>query len=166
MRTIGHLTVLLAISLFAAAAPTPVVNSTQINYSTNQITVSGNNFSPGGGGTPAATFNSNAIPLVSFTNTVIVATLPAGTVPGTYRLRVTNKAGNFYEFDVTFGAIGPQGPIGFQGPPGPTGPSGATGATGAQGPQGPPGSPRTTRSAGGGASPDSTEGCSSSMVRT
>ena len=62
--------------------------------------------------------------------------MPAGTQAGSYRLKITNSQGNFYEFDVTYGAVGPQGPIGFTGPQGPQGPQGATGATGAAGPAG------------------------------
>src|ERR1700730_16204262 len=73
--------VLLVSPLFAAAAP--IVNSTLINYTTNQITVDGKNFSPSGGA-PTVLFNAvNLGPLVSFTNQTIVANLPSGTQPGT-----------------------------------------------------------------------------------
>jgi hypothetical protein len=134
-------TVMLA-SLFAAAA-TPVVNNSTINYgvSPNQITIAGSGFSPQGK-TPTVLFNNLTLPLVSFTDTQIIATLPAGTQAASYRLRTTNSQGNFYEFDVTYGAVGPQGPMGPQGatgPAGPQGPQGPTGATGAAGLQGPPG---------------------------
>jgi Collagen triple helix repeat (20 copies) len=88
--------------------------------------------------------NINVAPLVSSSNSQIVAQLPSATVPGTYRLRITNSQGNSYEFDVTYGAVGPQGPIGPQGltgAAGAQGPPGPTGATGAIGPQGPAGAP-------------------------
>ncbi|MGA3194981.1 MAG: IPT/TIG domain-containing protein, partial [Terriglobales bacterium] len=130
--------VLLLTSLLAAAAPQPVVNSDIINYgvSPNEITINGSAFSTSGTA-PTVLFNNiNVAPLVSFTNKQIVARLPAGTPAGSYRLRITNSQGNFYEFDVTCGATGPQGPQGAIGPAGPQGPQGAQGATGPNGPQG------------------------------
>ena len=143
MRYFVLLFVLLLSSAHALAAPVPVVNSATINYITNQITINGQNFSAGIA--PIVLFNgADLAPLVSFTNLKIVANLPLSTPAGTYRLRVTNSAGNAYEFDATFGAVGPQGPIGPQGPvgvtgpAGPSGPAGPTGATGPTGPQGPP----------------------------
>jgi hypothetical protein len=125
---------LLLTPMFAVAAPsvTPLVNSSTINYSLspNQITIIGTSFSPTGVA-PTVLFNNiNVAPLVSSSNSQIVAQLPSATVPGTYRLRITNSQGNSYEFDVTYGAVGPQGPIG---------PQGLTGAAGAQGPPGPTG---------------------------
>jgi hypothetical protein len=131
--------VLLFVSSFAAAA-TPVVNSSVINYSAapNQITIAGSGFSPQGK-TPTVLFNNVNLTVVSFSDTQIVANLPTGTQAASYRLRVTNSQGNFYEFDVTYGAVGPQGPMGPQGATGPAGPQGPTGATGATGPVGPTG---------------------------
>lgn len=129
--------VLLLTSLFAAAA-TPVVNNSTIDYTAQQITISGSGFSPKGIA-PAVLFNNVAITPVSFSDSQIVAPVPSGTVPGSYRLRITNSQGNFYEFDLTYGAVGPQGPIGPQGATGSTGPIGPQGPTGATGPAGPAG---------------------------
>ncbi len=141
MRYCALPVVLLLGSLFAAAA-TPLVNNSEINYTSNQITINGQGFS----NNPVVLFNAiNLAPLVSATPQKIVANLPAATAPGTYRLNITNNAGNIYEFDVTFGAVGPQGPIGpmgIQGPQGFTGqqgPAGPQGALGSPGPVGPPG---------------------------
>src|SRR5215467_5456955 len=133
---------LLLTPLFAAAA-TPIVNSSTINYGVNpnQITVIGSGFSPQNKA-PVVLFNNVTVPVLSFADTQIVASLPAGTSAGSYRLRITNSQGNFYEFDVTYGAVGPQGPMGLIGPTGargPAGPQGPAGATGATGPQGPVG---------------------------
>jgi hypothetical protein len=125
-------------SLFTAAS-TPVVNNNSINYSTQQITINGSGFDPKGIA-PTVLFNNVAITPVSFSDSQIVAPVPSGTVAGSYRLRITNSQGNLYEFDTTFGAVGPQGPIGPQGLTGPTGPAGPQGPTGAPGPQGPQGS--------------------------
>ena len=118
---------LLIFSSPLAAATPPVVNSTSIDYSSNQITIVGQSFAPTGVA-PIVTFGSGNLVLVSFTSQTIVARLPVGTVAGSYRLRVTQNSGSlaYYELSVTFGAVGPQGPIGptgSQGPAGPMGPS-------------------------------------------
>src|SRR5215467_2555038 len=130
---------LLLTPLFAAAA-TPIVNSSTINYGVNpnQITVIGSGFSPQNKA-PVVLFNNVTVPVLSFADTQIVASLPAGTSAGSYRLRITNSQGNFYEFDVTYGAIGPQGPMGLIGPTGATGPAGPQGPAGPTGPAGPSG---------------------------
>ncbi|MFY9561698.1 MAG: LamG-like jellyroll fold domain-containing protein [Terriglobales bacterium] len=129
--------VLLLSSLFAAAS-VPVVNNSSINYTAQQITINGSGFSPKGTA-PTVLFNNIVIPPLSFSDLQVVAPVPSGTVAGSYRLRITNSQGNFYEFDVTYGAVGPQGPIGPQGATGPMGPAGAAGPAGPQGPQGPAG---------------------------
>jgi Collagen triple helix repeat (20 copies)/IPT/TIG domain len=144
MRHFALITVMLFGSLVATAA-TPVVNNSTLTYTSapNQITINGSGFSPQGK-VPTVLFNNASLsPLVSFSDTQIVANLPAGTQAASYRLRITNSQGNYYEFSVTYGAVGPQGPMGPQGAAGPAGPTGATGptgamgATGSQGPEGP-----------------------------
>jgi hypothetical protein len=133
-------TLMVSASVFAAAA-TPVVNNSTINYtlSPRQIAISGSGFSPQGKA-PTVLFNNISLtPLVSFSDAQIIANLPAGTQSASYRLRVTNSQGNAYEFDVTYGAVGPQGPIGPQGLQGLTGATGPQGPQGLTGPQGPPG---------------------------
>lgn len=142
MRHLAYFGVVVLSSLFAAAA-TPVVNNSVINYGVtpNQITINGSGFQPQSAA-PTVLFNNSTLTVVSFTNMQVVANLPSGTSAGSYRLRITNSQGNFYEFDVTYGAVGPQGPVGPQGAigaTGPAGPQGTTGATGPTGPQGPPG---------------------------
>ncbi|MGA9585283.1 MAG: IPT/TIG domain-containing protein [Terracidiphilus sp.] len=134
---------LLAVSVSAA----PTVQSGTINYVTNQVTLTGTNFVPGKP-KPTILFNGAALAVVSATNTQVIATLPTGLTPGTFNLTLTNSAGNSVEFDMTYGAIGPQGPagpagpagaqglVGPIGPAGPAGPRGLTGAPGAPGPDG------------------------------
>src|SRR5207237_5921182 len=87
-----------------------------INYSIspNQITINGSGFSPQGR-VPTVSFNNVPLILVSFSDVQIIANLPSGTQAASYRLRVTNSQGNSYEFDVTYGAVGPQGPPGHTG---------------------------------------------------
>jgi hypothetical protein len=130
---------LLAISASAA----PVVQSGIINYVTNQVTLTGTNLEPGKA-KPTVLFNGTSLTVTFFSNTQVVATLPTGLTPGTFNLTLTNSAGNSVEFDMSYGAIGPQGPAGLAGPTGaqgPAGPSGPTGPTGPRGLTGAPGAP-------------------------
>jgi hypothetical protein len=130
--------ILLMSSFAIAVSPVmPIVNNSTIDYGLNRITINGSGFRPATAA-PTVQFNNANLILVSSTNTQIVANLTT-TQAGDYRLRVTNSQGNFYEFAVTYGAVGPQGPIGPQGPTGATGPAGPTGPQGPEGPQGPTG---------------------------
>jgi len=131
--TIATVIIFLGISAWGAAS-LPVVKNTFINYGVNpsQITINGSAFSTTGIA-PTILFNNVGLAQfgpVSFSNTQTVASSPPSTQPGSYRLRITNSQGNVYEFDVTYGAVGPQGPTGTQGPIGPAGATGAAGAAG------------------------------------
>jgi hypothetical protein len=142
MRRIVTAVLLLFVPLVAFAA-VPVVNSGTINYQTNQITLTGTGFEPAKT-KPTVQFNGTTLAVVSFSNTQVVATLPAAVTPGTFNLTVTNSQGNGVDFNMTYGPTGPQGPAGpagAAGAQGPAGPAGATGATGAQGPRGLTGAP-------------------------
>jgi hypothetical protein len=139
MRPTAALFLLVLAPLFAVAA-TPAVNSGTINYSTSQITLTGSGFEPNKA-KPTVAFNGSALTISTFSNTQVVATLPTGLTPGTFDLTVTNSQGNSVDFNMTYGATGPQGPAGPAGPQGPAGLSGATGATGAPGPRGLTGAP-------------------------
>jgi len=86
------------------------------------------------------TLEGTPLTVVSNNDTLIVVNLPAGTVPGTYLLRVIQQVAggpfggrNAAAFNATVGEMGPVGP---QGPAGPAGPQGVPGP---QGPQGIPG---------------------------
>ena len=111
------------------ATVTPAVNGVKINYSSNEITITGSNFVPASTA-PTVSFNGTKQTLVSDSNSSIVAHLPTGLAAGTFNLTVKNSEGTSFVFDVTYGASGPQGP---QGPEGPQGPAGPTGPTGPQG---------------------------------
>jgi hypothetical protein len=63
-------------------------------------------------------FNGIALPLDSFSNTQIVATVPAAAPSGIFSLTFTNSQGNSSTFDMTYGVSGPQGPKGPAGTPG------------------------------------------------
>ena len=117
---------------FAAALPVLTVNSAAINYGANQVTINGSNFEVSKKA-PTLLFNGAPLTVNTFTNSQIVAALPAGTTAGTYAMIVANAIGEFNAFDLTYGAAGPQGP---QGPPGATGATGPQGLLGNPGPAG------------------------------
>jgi hypothetical protein len=133
------LALLLAAALPAVADDFPI-NRVEVDFAILQIEIHGSGF---GTAAPNVTLEGVPLALVSNNDTLIVATLPAGTVPGTYLLRVGKAAGGgpfggqgSASFHVTVGAVGPQGP---QGPAGPAGPQGVPGPPGPQGVQGVPG---------------------------
>lgn len=103
--------------------PTPVVNSTTIDYSVNpnRLTIMGSGFS-----TPTVTFGGTNLAIVSTSPTQIVATLPATVAAGSYNLVVVvglpgqkvPAGSTTVSFNLTYGAVGPQGvtgPMGLQG---------------------------------------------------
>jgi hypothetical protein len=120
---------------FGAGIPILTLNSATINYANNQVTFAGTAFEPLKK-TPTVLFSGAPLAIVSFSNTQIVATLPAGTKAGTYSVFVANSLGELMPFVLTYGATGPQGLIG---PQGLSGPQGATGLQGIPGPAGPAG---------------------------
>lgn len=120
-----------------AAATSPRIFATVVNYSKGQVNIAGQNFSPSGLA-PTVYFATTQLALVSFSNLGITATLPVGFSPATYSLTVVNSNSQVATFDVTLGAVGPMGP---QGPPGTPGVQGPPGQQGLQGPPGPPGTP-------------------------
>jgi len=125
-------------SLFGTVVSAPVVNNGTINYATNRVTLNGSGFEPANTA-PSVQLNGSALKIVSFGIAQIVATLPANTVAGSYRLTVTNSQGAATVFDLTYGTTGPQGPVGPEGVTGPKGPAGVQGPTGPTGPRGPAG---------------------------
>lgn len=115
-----------------APPPSLQIRSAEPDFQNSVITIQGENF---GTGTPLVFLGSQQLAVISSSDTVIVASLPA--MPsGTYQLLVSggHAATQNNSLDVTLGAVGPQGPQGAPGPQGPQGP------TGPQGPQGPAGS--------------------------
>ena len=118
--------------------PPPDIYTVTLDYTTNQITISGNNFSPFGG-TPTVTFCGTFLITTVVQNTVIVGYIPPGLVAETCDLEIVNGTLSSGEFGVTIGTVGPPGPTGPAGPPGPTGPMGASGPAGPAGPEGPTG---------------------------
>lgn len=126
---------------FAAALPIISISRATINYSNNQVTFNGSGFAPSKK-SPTVLFSGSALTVVSYSDTQIVAALPANTVPGNFTVLIVNSFGEFFPYELTYGSAGPQGPMGPQGPQGQAGaagPAGPQGAQGLQGPQGPQG---------------------------
>ena len=113
-----------------AAADGFVINRVEVDDPAGQIDIFGTGF---GADQPVVTLEGIPVVVVSHTATEIVVTMPAGTVPGTYLLTVSQVpsgpfgGGASSDFYVTVGAEGPQGPQGVPGPAGPTGPQGPPG---------------------------------------
>lgn len=122
-----------------------IISNTQVNTSTNTITITGGGFSSKV--KPTVYLGGTNLVVSSFSATSIVASLGSVTAPGTYLLAVTSGI-TFAAADVTLGAAGAQGPIGPQGLTGATGPQGLPGLTGATGATGPTGATGATGSQG------------------
>ena len=107
--------------------------------SPHQLIIRGTGFGPW---QPVVTVATLPALVLSYTNTVVVAEIPAAvdTVPGVYVLTLTTGPDFFLnqtQLDITLvGASGTAGGTGSQGATGPTGPAGATGLRGATGPTG------------------------------
>jgi hypothetical protein len=110
-----------------------IINSAQVNLSTNTIAISGSNF---GNQLPEVSLDATSLVVTAFGPAKIQANMPVGFVPGSYRLVVTAGGGSsrFGSMDVTVGAVGPQGLQGSQGPPGTQGKPGPQGPAGVAGP--------------------------------
>jgi hypothetical protein len=121
---------------FGAGIPILTLNSATINYTNNQVTLLGTSFEPLKK-TPTVLFSGTPLPIVTFSNTQIVAALPADMTAGTYSVFVANSLGEVVPFVLTYGATGPQGPAGAKGATGATGPQGVPGPAGPTGPEGP-----------------------------
>ena len=116
------------------AAQKPLIVSTDANFQTNQITVTGSNF---GTPEPYLTLDGHAATVVTHTPTTVVIDIPSNLAPGAYLLTLKNMSDDLTgSFAVTLGSVGPQGAQGSQGPQGPHGPQGPQGAQGQQGPRG------------------------------
>ncbi len=139
---------LFAPCLFGANTPkAPVILSGTINYVSNQLTLTGSGFEPTKR-EPVVKFNGNNLILVSANDAQIVAQLPAVVVPGTFDVTITPNGCESIDFNMTFGAVGPQGPMGIPGANGAPGTAGAPGPPGPQGLQGLMGNPGPTGPAG------------------
>jgi len=96
---------------------------------------------------PTVVVGGNALEVLSYSSTTIVARLPSDLPPASYLLSITSFAkvrdtvGTRSAFHVTFGAGGSEGPAGPAGAPGPQGIQGIPGLPGAKGDTGATGTP-------------------------
>src|SRR5262249_35370091 len=123
----------------AFSQTTPLIVAAEANFKVSppQIIITGTNF---GAVSPTVTFSGTTLAIQTFSQTSVLATLPAGIMPGAYLLTLRNNelaSKPVTLFDVTVGAAGPAGPTGAVGPLGPAGPSGSQGPAGPQGTPGP-----------------------------
>ena len=123
---------------FLAAAPGSaefVISRVEVDDLAGQIHIHGVGF---GIDVPLVTLEGAPLTVLGNTPTEVLAALPAGTVPGTYLLKMlqTGPMGPFGGREVVtfYAAIGAEGPAGPQGVPGPAGPQGADGPIGPPGP--------------------------------
>jgi len=107
----------------AAHAQTAIV-SAAANSNLTAITITGRALEPVSG-PPLVSLGGQRLTVVSFSNTQISASLPAGLTAGSYDLSVTARGSA--NFDLTIGVSGSPGPPGPAGPAGPAGPQGAPG---------------------------------------
>jgi hypothetical protein len=137
LKTLFRVWVLAAfIFLFASANAAPVISQATINYSNDQITLSGKNLVYGTK-IPKVVFDGADLMVIGTPTKIAITAQLNGVGPGTYEVRVVNPYevrvvnpyGTSNKFEVTY-ATGPQGPMGPQGPQGPAGPAGATGPAG------------------------------------
>jgi hypothetical protein len=128
--TILALSFLLSSSL-RADGPPPLLVVTSVSVQGNVLVIRGQGF---GQVAPQVTLGGVGLSEVARVSASEVrATLPEGTAPGSYLLKVARNPAKhpFYLFDVTIGAVGPMGPRGTKGD---------KGDQGDPGPQGTPGS--------------------------
>jgi hypothetical protein len=93
-------------SLNAGTADAPAIASATVDYAANQVTITGSNFSPAGA-PPTVAVESATLTLVSFTNQMAAAILPAGWATGSYLLAVTNSDKQTGVYRMTLAAAPP-----------------------------------------------------------
>jgi hypothetical protein len=76
--------------LAATADETPAILSATVDYTGNQLTITGENFSPNGEA-PTVAIDSATLDLLSFSNQAAAVSLPAVWSSGSYLLAVTNS---------------------------------------------------------------------------
>ncbi len=116
------------------------ISQVSVDFDSGEIYIQGSNL-VGKHNDPRVALAGSELAVSSATDTLIIAYLDPGTLPGDYLLTVTAGMGETKRgsYDLTIGAVGPQGPqgdVGPQGPKGDKGDKGDKGNTGAQGPRG------------------------------
>jgi IPT/TIG domain len=105
---------------WAATAPPPQIASASQIFATSptQLQIEGSGF---GSLRPTVVLGGTPLYVLSFTDTLVFASIPAAVPDGAYALVLTSgdpKGGSSAPFDVAIGAVGPAGPTGPAGPQG------------------------------------------------
>lgn len=99
MKTLSKLCIFVVLTITAMFASTnPVIDSVTINYTTNQLTATGTNFST----SATVVFNTTSLTINSITTTQFVVTLPTGLLAGSYLLIITNNPGQTGQISVEY----------------------------------------------------------------
>ncbi len=134
LRKILPITLLTLCASSLLSAQVAKIQTATADGGLTMVTLTGVNFC----NSPQLFFAGTKLAITAHNSTSITATLPGGTMPGSYDLQLNC---NFIatNFDATLGTAGSPGPVGPQGPPGPIGPIGPPGMMGPQGSTGPTG---------------------------
>lgn len=108
-----------------------LLTSAAADLEAGQVTIQGENLA-GRRRLPEVALAGWPLEVLSASDEVVVARLPAGVEPGTYLLTVSTGPGHTWS-DAFHVAIGTVGPAGLPGPPGPSGPPGEVGPAGLPG---------------------------------
>src|ERR1019366_6129613 len=125
-------------TIWAATATPPQIASASQIFTTDptQLQIQGSGF---GSLRPIVVLGGTPLFILSYTDTMVFATVPVAVPEGTYALVLTSadpKIGSSAPFEVAIGAVGSTGatgPAGAQGPAGSMGPAGSAGSPGAAG---------------------------------
>ncbi len=125
-----------------------VVKTVYVDFEERELEIHGEHF--GNGLPPMVGLGHIELLVDTYTDTKIIARLPAGDLTGDYLLTVmTGPIPRMHDaYALTLGAVGPEGPRGPDGPAGPIGPEGPAGPQGPQGVAGPQGIPGAVGPAG------------------
>lgn len=139
-ETLCLLAASLCFPVTAALAASIDIDTVTVDETSGELYITGTNLIQPNF-TPVVTLGGQSLFVCNtcYSDTLITAALPPALQAGDYVLRVFTAKNNYYEYDLTVGAVGPQGEKGDTGDTGPAGPQGPKGAIGAQGPIGLPG---------------------------
>ncbi len=118
-----------------------IIKTVYVDFEELELRILGEHFE--NGAPPMVGLGHRELAVAWYSDTEIIALLPAGDLTADYLLTVmtgpTPRMSDAYA--LTIGAVGPEGPRGPQGEQGATGETGPTGPVGPVGPQGPTGLP-------------------------
>src|ERR1051325_554677 len=135
---IGALGAMTAVVNAQGSRPQLIVQMPDANVTTGMLVIYGQKLLWNNDSQAVVTLAGMPLAVLSATESQVLAQLPSGIVPGTYKVTVSRGPSTVQNGGVdltigTVGAAGPQGPRGDAGPRGEMGPQGETGPQGLQG---------------------------------